>query len=144
VTGLLRRPPAAWLAGAALLALALWSGNALDRARGFAIYHGYTPVAGHIQGHGASLPPRAVVCAGCHEAAPVAQAGGAPFSTRLADLSRTRARRGGPASAYTAESFCRALREGVDPGAVMLDRLMPRFDLTAEQCGALWIYLGGG
>jgi len=61
----------------------------------------------------------------------------APPLTRRALLSAL-SRRGGPPSAYTEESFCIALRSGVDPAGVVFSNLMPRFDLDPASCSALW------
>ena len=52
-----------------------------------------------------------------------------------------RRRRGGPASAYARESFCQSLQTGIDPAGVMFASSMPRYELTAGQCAALWDFV---
>lgn len=79
-------------------------------------------------------------CANCHGADFRGGREGssvAPPINRRALLS-TLPRRGGPPSAYTEESFCNAVRTGVDPAGVVFSNLMPRFDLDPAACSALW------
>ena len=47
-------------------------------------------------------------------------------------------RRGGPPSRYDPASFCQLLRTGIDPASVMVDKAMPRYTLTDQQCALLW------
>ncbi len=54
-----------------------------------------------------------------------------------------RARRGGPPSHYGRGSFCKLLREGVDPAFVMLSVEMPRYTIDDVDCQALWHYVTG-
>ena len=38
-------------------------------------------------------------------------------------------------------SFCRLLRTGVDPAYVIIDRVMPTYDVSDAACASLWQYL---
>lgn len=116
-----------------------------------------TPVAGPLSGEhlyygGQPLPARigrdaidakAARCASCHGAARTGAKEGVTVVSplRSADLTDARPRRGGPASAYTAESFCNALRTGVDPAGIMLSQVMPRYEVSVSACTVLWEYL---
>jgi hypothetical protein len=112
------------------------------RLAGYALYHGYLPVKGRIAGHESNLPSKALRCANCHE--PVQ---GAASAIRIrppltgAALTQPHSRRGGPATAYTESSFCAILHEGIDPAYVMVNRTMPRYDVSASSCHALWSYV---
>lgn len=147
---MMRRPPpriTLVAAVAAFTALAAIAGSAAASAylpwmRGFALYHGYAPVSGRIAGHERDLPAAAARCSNCHDAAT-----GTAASRRLVSpLTRTsltaaQQRRGGPPTAYTAESFCRFLGDGIDPALVQAGRTMPRFRLPGDDCLALWTYV---
>jgi hypothetical protein len=50
-------------------------------------------------------------------------------------------RRGGPASRYDRDAFCRLLRKGIDPAYVMINEEMPRYTLDDADCAALWRFL---
>lgn len=106
------------------------------------IFSGKQSIPAKIAGHQDRLPPQVARCINCH--APVQSSStrteSAP-SLSSAALLQSRARRGGPAFAYGRESFCTTLRSGVDPEHVILNRAMPRFDISNEQCLALWLYL---
>ncbi|GLK56874.1 hypothetical protein JOD31_002908 [Methylopila capsulata] len=131
---------------AAVAALAIGSVGAASAAaflpgvRGYALYHGYATLQASVAATEVPLPTSASRCVNCHDAAP----SGAPRRVvRLdrASLVQPTARRGGPVSAYDAASFCAAVREGLDPSFVILDRTMPRFALSDDDCGALWRYV---
>jgi hypothetical protein len=51
------------------------------------------------------------------------------------------ARRGGPASRYDALSFCKVIREGLDPANVVINSAMPRYQVSDAQCTSLWSYV---
>lgn len=111
--------------------------------RGQKIFHGEEPVVARLSGHHDPLPAQVGRCIGCHSKS---QRSGvdqfAPLLTR-SWLTQSHPRRGGPAFAYDRKGFCATIREGIDPGHVILLRAMPRFELNDEQCNALWAYLTG-
>lgn len=92
------------------------------------------------------LDPQAARCSGCHGAT---GAGGGEGKTvvpglRGTALTQPAPRRGGPASAYTRESFCASLRTGIDPAGVQFSPLMPRYEIDNRSCAMLWGVLTGG
>jgi hypothetical protein len=128
------------------------------RERGAQLFHGPAPLTGRLVGHADPLPPEAVRCNNCHghesepataTATATATAKGLPSQPTEnvgptlgpASLTRATKRRGGPASRYTAETFCRLLRAGVDPKEIVIPQLMPRYTLNDTDCDALWNYL---
>lgn len=123
------------------LVVALVSADALpDWPRGYALYRGFGTLDAEISGTGVALPAKASACVNCHDATP----SGAPRRIGPLDraaLTTATPRRGGPPSAYSGETFCAVLRDGVDPAFVMVDRTMPRFRLSDEDCRALWTYV---
>lgn len=112
-------------------------------ARGERLFDGREALQGRLAGHTASLPSGQGACLACHGRA----ASSSPLETRSAPalgcttLSRLRARRGEPPFAYDRNGFCRAVRTGINPNEVVLQRTMPRFELEQAQCDALWAYL---
>jgi hypothetical protein len=109
---------------------------------GYALYHGYLPVTGRIAGHDSDLPSRASRCVNCHNAVRSAT----PTARRIAPLTKAaliepHSRRGGPVTAYAEASFCSLLHDGIDPAYVQVDRTMPRYDMPASTCRALWRYV---
>ncbi|HEU4404285.1 MAG TPA: hypothetical protein VFS43_03200 [Polyangiaceae bacterium] len=137
----------AGLASVAALSLLLLSGAAArpgPAARGQKLFLGATPIEAKMVGHAQALPPDAVRCTNCHqrEAEPPRE-GIEAFAPKLGPLALTRpvARRGGPPSRYDARSFCRLLRDGVDPAHVMIPQTMPRYAASDADCEALWAYL---
>lgn len=110
-------------------------------ARGKNIFHGQEAVKGKLYGHSEALPAQLAKCVSCHAPAKTkSKEKFAPLLTR-SWLTETQARRGGPAYAYQKDSFCNTVKTGIDPEYVVLLRTMPRFDLSDEQCLALWTYL---
>jgi hypothetical protein len=113
--------------------------------QGRKLFVGEVTVAGRMVGHEQALPVEASRCSNCHlsETATVKPPSTQDFGPKLGPLSLTRSlpRRGGPASAYNASSFCRLLRDGVDPAHVMIPQTMPRYTLTNAECEALWTFL---
>lgn len=135
----------AWAAAFLPAASAASSREQADTATsdpGGALFDGRLPLRGRIATHPSDLPPDVIRCANCHAAGrgPAVRRTIAP---RLdADLLRQfRERRGGPASRYDAATFCRLLREGVDPTDILISYEMPRFDLDNAQCQALWRFV---
>jgi hypothetical protein len=104
--------------------------------RGAELSDGRLPLTGGLQGHDDPLPAEALRCANCHE-------GSTAVAPRLDRglLQQAQPRRGGPPSSYDETSFCRLLREGLDPAHVLLPREMPRYRIDDRDCAALWAYL---
>ena len=144
-----------------LAALALGACTGRDdalAARGKALFEGDVALTARLVGHDQPLPVQATRCVNCHEAAATGAAGSAAAAAARAaantgwsaPLARTappldrarltqpRSRRGGPASAYDAAALCRLLRTGVDPAQVLLPAVMPRYEISDEQCAELW------
>lgn len=107
---------------------------------GRALFDGTAALHGRIAGHQDALPSAVLVCANCHG---IADDGGERPAPRLDGgwLAEARSRRNGPSAAYDAQSFCAALRTGVDPVQVRLPTRMPRFEMSDSDCNALWNYL---
>jgi mono/diheme cytochrome c family protein len=130
------------LALAAALSASAAAAATKATARGERIFTGREAVAARLDGHDGPLSPALGKCASCHQASPRNR-----LETNLAPpldrgaLLEARARRGGPPYAYSETSFCTTVRSGVDPQYVTMLRAMPRFDMTDEQCAALWSYL---
>jgi len=111
-------------------------------AAGCRMFFGETPLQGAIVEHDRPLPPEVVVCANCHlgDTRSISGGSGAPLLSRSM-LTEPLRRRGGPPSQFSAASFCRLLRTGVDPAYIVISRKMPRYVLDNEQCLDLWQYL---
>lgn len=124
-------------AGAALVVG--WALPAAARARGQALYEGRTPLAGRVVGHDEDLPAIASRCTNCHEAAPRSGVYAARLERSTLALPRTR--RGGPPNVYDAARLCALLREGTDPGHVIISTTMPRYAAGDAQCDDLWAFL---
>lgn len=116
--------------------------RAAVRQQGERLFDGRAPLVARLAGHAHPLPADAARCIQCHG---VVLPGGETFAPRLTaeHLRQRLPRRGGPPTAYDVRSFCRVLRDGVDPAQVILPRSMPRFVIDDAQCGALWTYLAG-
>jgi hypothetical protein len=141
-------------AGVPITLAVLWLRTS-TRERGSQLFHGEVPLTGRLTGHNEPLPPDSAQCQNCHslESDPAAaapkQAGAAAdlpvdkVGPKLGHGSLTRAakRRGGPASVYTVDAFCRLLRDGVDPAQIVIPQLMPRYTVSDAECNALWSYL---
>ena len=115
-------------------------GNGSSSA-GRRMFFGETPLLGTIVGHQRPLPPKwsaALTAIG----KTLGQSTSA-FAPRLdrAGMIAPRRRRGGPPSRFSAVSFCRLLRTGVDPAYMVINRQMPRYVLDDGQCLDLWQYL---
>jgi hypothetical protein len=152
----------AWGAGLLLSGLALAAGarcgleSNSPLTAGKALFHGTVPLKARMVGHDTDLPATAVRCSNCHSrqpapaaaansAAPSAVSGPSPQDTFGSQLSRaslleSRPRRGGPRSRYDEASFCRVLREGIDPASVMISQTMPRYRVTPQECHQLWTF----
>jgi len=136
---------AAWLAG---VISAPGPAQASDSELGRRLFHGDAALTGHISGHAAPLPTAASRCVNCHAvgtAPPSASAGNStqsfgPVLNREV-LGQERKRRGGPPSRYDEAAFCKLLATGVDPAYIIIPSNMPRYQLSAGDCKALWAYL---
>lgn len=129
-------------AGIGLVLLLAWAIVSNPWFSGYALYHGYLTLPARIAGQDFDLPGRASQCVNCHDAERVAR----DPTLRLVPLNRDAlsepgARRGGPQSVYTEASFCSLMRDGIDPASVLINRTMPQFTLTDQNCNALWTYL---
>lgn len=102
-------------------------------------FNGAMPLQARMVGHAQDLPAAAAACINCHGAS----ASNERFAVALNRnwLTQPQARRGGPVSRYDAKSFCRVLREGIDPAWVVVNQTMPRYEVTDLQCRALWMHL---
>jgi hypothetical protein len=111
-------------------------------AAGCRMFFGETPLRGTIVEQDRPLPPEVIVCANCHlgDAPSISGGSGAPLLSRSM-LTELRPRRGGPPSQFSAVSFCRLLRTGVDSAYIVISRKMPRYVLDDEQCLELWQFL---
>jgi hypothetical protein len=152
--------------GVLVLTIVLAGGWALQQARqrvavaqGNQLFHGDAPLTGRIVGHEMVLPVGVSRCMNCHEtrsaaisAAASAVANQVPgtagavagrFGPALDrdTLTQMRARRGGPPSRYDVQALCTLLRTGVDPAQVMIPQTMPRYEIDAAGCEALWGYI---
>jgi hypothetical protein len=131
-----------WMVGALTLAgLSACSMVPQEQVRqlGQRWFAGSTPLKGRMIGHEQDLPAAAAACINCHGA--TSQRERFALALNRAWLTQPQARRGGPPSRYDVKSFCRVLREGVDPAWVVINQTMPRYDITDFQCQALWLHL---
>jgi hypothetical protein len=132
----------------AFAALLAWTGAccagdlSTDADRGRRLFDGREVTVARLPGHVDPLPQGLGACVNCHGNAKPSnlEARLAPALDR-AMLLGWLPRRGGPMSAYNQDSFCRALRTGIDPAYIILARPMPRFEIDQAQCAALWTYL---
>ena len=137
-----------------MLLASICAHGAAARADAVAVEHGRQlfvgkrPMSGLITGHAATLPAHASRCMNFHAAGTAPKSVSASASTPLLGptltirlLTQPVARRGGPPSHYDEASLCRLLRTGVDPAHVIIARAMPRYELSAAECHALWMYL---
>jgi len=121
--------------------------------RGAQLFLGELTLTARMVAHTDALPQQAARCANCHrpESTPTDSVSATDSAALATDklgpalgpraLAQLVARRGGPPSSYDRRSFCRLLREGVDPAHVMIPQTMPRYTLTDEECEALWLFL---
>lgn len=154
MNGRSRRCSALWFGLVATAALAAGGAIGPTAERGEKLFKGELPLTGKIVGNPSALPVMATRCINCHASAAVsAVPGSASARTAIrqlqgfgpaldADLlTRNRPRRGGPPSHYDEAGFCRLLQSGVDPAYVIIPRVMPRYELSADDCHALWTYV---
>ena len=110
-------------------------------AAGETIYERAQGVKANVNGEGIAV--RAARCINCHGSLGEGRREGALVAAPLnrSALGESHARRGGPPSRYSRETFCHSLRTGIDPAGVVLDAAMPRYDLSDQSCGSLWDFL---
>jgi hypothetical protein len=136
----------------AALALASGLASAADEApsaaRGRQLFLGEAPLAARILGQDFALPAQASRCINCHRpggaaigASAAASAPSAAPALSAATLTQALRRRGGPPSRYDAAALCTLLRSGVDPAYVMIQRTMPRYEISDADCRSLWLHL---
>ena len=91
----------------------------------------------------APINPAATRQAGAPSAPGAASAPATSFGPGLTADSLTRdiPRRGGPPSHYDEAALCKLLSTGIDPAYIIIPRSMPRYDVAAADCTALWAYL---
>jgi hypothetical protein len=119
----------------------LWAQDQPDTF-GQDLFEGRVGAQAKMSGHSMALPVQASRCINCHEstrASRQTQNFGTQLNRRI--LMATIARRGGPASRYDALSFCKVIREGLDPANVVINSAMPRYQVSDAQCTSLWSYV---
>ena len=131
----------------AVVAVSIATGARADTAPvesslGRQLFVGEVDLQGRIRTHRENLRSDVLRCANCHAFAdgPEVPRSLAPRLNRDILLGR-HARRGGPASVYGLGTFCKLLREGVDPAFVLISLEMPVYALGDTQCRALWGFL---
>lgn len=124
-----------WIAVVAAAAVGAWAalGHAQAKSAGADLFQGRAVLQAQLRGQQEMLPASASACSNCHDT----QRGiGSPLGPHA--LLQALPRRGGPPSRYDPASFCQLLRTGIDPASVMVDKAMPRYTLTDQQCALLW------
>ncbi|WP_368623221.1 hypothetical protein [Paraburkholderia sp. BR13444] len=106
---------------------------------GCAIFNGQRSVAAQLRDDDHLLPGSTTRCANCHSQTGAADAFAPPLTART--LFPAKSRRDGPASSYDQATFCRALREGIDPANVLLRKAMPHYRISDSECAALWHFV---
>jgi hypothetical protein len=111
-------------------------------AMGQRVFDGPVALHGRLYTQADDLPTKIVRCANCHSfgtSPPVPNSNAPRLSSQW--LEQLRQRRGGPKSSYDATRFCSLLRTGVDPVHIVINVEMPRYQMTDEECRALWAFL---
>ncbi|MFN0040230.1 MAG: hypothetical protein ACKVP2_12015 [Burkholderiales bacterium] len=132
-----------------VLALVAVAAGAADAAsppsaeRGRRLFVGEATLSARIVGQDFVLPAQANRCINCHGPAAATAGASATAAPPLSatTLAQPRRRRGGPPSRYDTATLCTLLRSGVDPAHVMIDRTMPRYEITDDECRSLWLHL---
>jgi hypothetical protein len=85
------------------------------------------------------LPAWTTRCINCHTRTESAAA----FAPSLTpgNLLNAKSRRGGPPSRYDLATFCRAVKDGIDPASVVLRKSMPHYQISDVECAALWRFV---
>lgn len=108
-------------------------------ALGCLIFSGQHAIAAHLRDDDRPLPDWTTRCVNCHTQTGPASAFAPPLTADYL-LAATR-RRGGPPSNYDPTTFCRAVRNGIDPAEVLLRKAMPQYQISDAECTALWQFL---
>jgi len=106
---------------------------------GCAIFNGQHPMTAHLRDDERPLPSFATRCVNCHVGTSTKPAFAPPLTHDA--LLGVASRRGGPLSHYDATSFCRAVKDGIDPAGVLLRKSMPHYRIADTECQALWQYV---
>ena len=106
---------------------------------GCLIFNGQHAIPAHLRDDDRLLPDWTTRCVNCHT--PTGQ--GAAFAPPLTagNLLVATRRRGGPPSNYDPMTFCRAVKNGIDPAEVLLRKAMPQYQISDTECMALWHFL---
>jgi hypothetical protein len=106
------------------------------------LFTGVTALHGRLYTQSDEMPSEVMRCANCHShgRSEAVAYSNAPRLTREW-LVEDRRRRGGPKSHYDAQQFCSLLRTGVSADHAVINVEMPRYALTDEECGSLWVFL---
>lgn len=110
---------------------------------GEALFHGRETLTGRLRQQPDPLAAIAAACVNCHSVEGAATVRVQPLAPALGRerLLSMRKRSAGPPSAYDQASFCSFLRSGVNPSFVVTSDLMPVYDVSEEECRALWAFL---
>lgn len=128
-----------WAVAAALAAAAPLAPPAAAQSPGEALFTAGADARVEIAG-GVTLPAARFSCAGCHGADGEGRREGGTVFPPIRWDALTSARR---MPAYDADSFARAILEGVDPAGRTLSRAMPRYRVEPDALVSLIAYLGG-
>lgn len=116
--------------------------------RGRQLYQGESALVARIAGQDFTLPATASRRVNCHSPSTSSatspaladqQSIGPALTSAL--LTQSVRQRGGPPSRYDSAALCKLLRSGVDPAHVIIQRTMPRYDISDADCGSLWRHL---
>jgi hypothetical protein len=128
--------------GLALVTMALLA-NAAELCEpadlGCSIFSGQHAISAHLRDDDRPLPAWTTRCINCHTQTDPAGAFAPPLTHGY--LLDARSRRGGPPSRYDPVSFCRVLKDGVDPAGVVLRKSMPHYQMSDVECTALWHFV---
>ncbi|RKE26230.1 hypothetical protein B0G76_7842 [Paraburkholderia sp. BL23I1N1] len=131
----------AWIGLALLVAMHLaHAAEPCDPADlGCSIFNGQQAIPAHLRDDDRPLPAWTTRCVNCHTQTDPSAAFAPPLTS--ATLLDAINRRGGPPSRYDPTSFCRVLKDGVDPAGVVLRKSMPHYQITGAECAALWRFV---
>jgi hypothetical protein len=108
-------------------------------ALGCLIFNGQHAIPAHLRDDDRPLPDWTTRCVNCHTQTGAAAAYAPPLTAE--SLLVAERRRGGPPSNYDSVTFCRAVKDGIDPSEVLLRKAMPQYQISDAECTALWQYL---
>lgn len=134
------------LLAALLLTLAL-AAPAADPQRGKKIYvrgEGSSPIEAVVDAEGTVVVPATVLrCVNCHDydGRGKAEGGVKPSNLQWSELTKTYATASRSHPPYTPSTLKRAITMGIDPAGNELDRVMPRYRMSARDADDLVAYL---